>query len=334
MSEKKLTKDIISQLKNTDEYKRSQAIAGCITFLSNKIKELELNNNNLNKKIEDLNKKNTSESELNFKLKSEIKVLKKQSELYKTKLSVTEELNKTLEKTVSELKNKINNDKIFYNQKNEKLSSSINKYKNIIEEIKSEKEKEINILIKEKTEIYNEKENILNELNKTKKIEELNKQLKHKMKKYEVLLYKMDLENQGYKDEIQKYQNQLSTLTGQTINFIPIYKIDLNTELDSIQNNNNIDNDNNSNEENIDNNKEEENIETNIDDKNEIIENNNDINNKEDNNNEKYINTEDINYHGNNNKNNSDNSNENSENDEGNNSKDNEEDIQDFNKNK
>ena len=334
MSEKKLTKDIISQLKNTDEYKRSQAIAGCITFLSNKIKELELNNNNLNKKIEDLNKKNTSESELNFKLKSEIKVLKKQSELYKTKLSVTEELNKTLEKTVSELKNKINNDKIFYNQKNEKLSSSINKYKNIIEEIKSEKEKEINILIKEKTEIYNEKENILNELNKTKKIEELNKQLKHKMKKYEVLLYKMDLENQGYKDEIQKYQNQLSTLTGQTINFIPIYKIDLNTELDSIQNNNNIDNDNNSNEENIDNNKEEENIETNIDDKNENIENNNDTNNKEDNNNEKYINTEDINYHGNNNKNNSDNSNENSENDEGNNSKDNEEDIQDFNKNK
>ena len=101
MSEKKLTKDIISQLKNTDEYKRSQAIAGCITFLSNKIKELELNNNNLNKKIEDLNKKNTSESELNFKIKSEIKVLKKQSELYKTKLSVTEELNKTLEKTVS-----------------------------------------------------------------------------------------------------------------------------------------------------------------------------------------------------------------------------------------
>ena len=98
------------------------------------------------------------------------------------------------------------------------------------------------------------------------------------MKKYEVLLYKMDLENQGYKDEIQKYQNQLSTLTGQTINFIPIYKIDLNTELDSIQNNNN--NDNNSNEENIDNNKEEENIETNIDDKNENIENNNDTNNK------------------------------------------------------
>ena len=329
MSEKKLTKDIIFQLKSTEEYKRSKAIADCITFLSNKIKELELNNNNLNKKIEELNKKNTSESESNFKLKSEIKVLKKQSELYKTKLSVTEELNKTLEKTVSELKNKINNDKIFYNQKNEKLSSSINKYKNIIEEIKSVKEKEINILLKEKNELYNEKENIINELNNKKKFEELNKQLKHKMKKYEVLLYKMDLENQGYKDEIQKYQNQLSTLTGQAINFIPIYKIDLNTELDSIQNLKE-NNDNISNEENI--NKEEENIETNNDNKND--KNINDICKNEVNINEKYINTEDINYQHNDENNNSENSNENSENNEENKSKDNEEDIQEFNKSK
>ena len=329
MSEKKLTKDIIFQLKSTEEYKRSKAIADCITFLSNKIKELELNNNNLNKKIDDLTKKNTSESDLNFKLKSELKVLKKQGELYKSKLSVTEELNKTLEKTISELKNKINNDKLFYNQKNEKLSSSINKYKNIIEEIKSEKEKEINILIKEKNELYKEKENIINELNNKKKFEELNKQLKHKMKKYEVLLYKMDLENQGYKDEIQKYQNQLSTLTGQTINFIPIYKIDLNTELDSIQNLKE-NNDNIFNEENI--NKEEDNIETNNDNKKD--KNINDICNNEVNINEKYINTEDINYQHNEENNNSENSNENSENDEENKSKDNEEDIQEFNKSK
>ena len=42
MSNLKLTKDILLQLKNTDEYKRSLAISDCITFLSNKIKELEL----------------------------------------------------------------------------------------------------------------------------------------------------------------------------------------------------------------------------------------------------------------------------------------------------
>ena len=95
--------------------------------------------------------------------------------------------------------------------------------------------------------------------------------MKTKIKKYEVLLYKMDLENQGYKDEIQKYQNQLSTVTGQNINFIPIYKIDLNSELENIDGNNDeknnfndggnneVDNednneDNNNNKETIDNN--------------------------------------------------------------------------------
>ena len=320
MSEKKKIKDIISELKNTNEYKRSKAIADCITFLSNKIKDLELSNDNLNIKINDLNKKKSSETELNFKLKSEIKVLKNQAELYKTKLSVTEELNKTLERTILELKNKLNSDKMSYNQKNAQISSSLNKYKNIIEDLKKERDKNensINNLIKEKKILYNEKE-------KLKKNEELNKQLKYKIKKYEVLLYKMDLENQGYKDEIQKYQNQISTLTGQTINFIPIYKIDLNAELETIEgnNNNNLDNESNNNknenieiniENNIEENKNNDKFEDNIEDNNEYNE-------------EKYINTEDINYQNNDEeKNNSEedieNFDENNENNDDNNSK-------------
>ena len=234
MSEGKIINDIIKQLKITDEYKRSQAIAGCITFLSNKIKELELDNSNLNIKINDLTQKITSESELNFKLKSEMKVMQSQTELYKTKLSVTEELNKTLEQTISELKNKLNTDKISFNKKCEEFTLSLNKYKNTIEELKNEKENNESELINlknEKNEMLSENEKLNDELNNMKKLEDINIQLKNKIKKYEVLLYKMDLENQGYKDEIQKYQNQLSTVTGQTINFIPIYKIDLNSEL-------------------------------------------------------------------------------------------------------
>ena len=155
MSKIKTQKDLITNLKSTDEYKRSKAIAGCITFLSDKIKELESDKNNLLTKLDDLSKKNLSQKDLNIKLKSELEVQKSQNGLYKKKLTV---------------------------------------------------------------------------------LEELNKQLKHKIKKYEILLYKMDLENQGYKDEIQKYQNQLSTITGQSINFIPIYKIDLNSELENIDN--------------------------------------------------------------------------------------------------
>ena len=81
-----------------------------------------------------------------------------------------------------------------------------------------------------------------NENKSYKKLIENNKKLISKIKKYEVLLYKMDLENQGYKDEIQKYQNQLATVTGQNFNFVPIYKIDLNSELETIEDKNKNDN--------------------------------------------------------------------------------------------
>ena len=214
MSKIKAQKDLIANLKSTDEYKRSKAIAGCITFLSEKIKELEFEKSNLILKLDDLTKKNITQKELNSKLKSELEVQKSQNGLYKTKLTVLEELKKTFEQTVSELKNKLEKEKNDQKQRNEQYELAINKYKTTLYEIK-------------------------NENKKYKKSDEVNKKLKNKIKKYEVLLYKMDLENQGYKDEIQKYQNQLSTITGQNINFIPIYKIDLNSELETIDKNKN-----------------------------------------------------------------------------------------------
>ena len=211
MSKIKAQKDLITNLKSTDEYKRSKAIAGCITFLSEKIKELEFEKSNLIIKLDDLTKKNITQKELNSKLKSELEVQKSQNGLYKTKLTVLEELKKTFEQTVSELKNKLEKEKKEQKEKIDQYELMLNKYKQISIETK------------------NENKNF-------QKLEEINKTLKTKIKKYEVLLYKMDLENQGYKDEIQKYQNQLATITGQNINFIPIYKIDLNSELETIDN--------------------------------------------------------------------------------------------------
>ena len=224
MSKIKTQKDLIINLKSTDEYKRSKAIAGCITFLSDKIKELELDKNNLLTKLDDLSKKNLSQKDLNIKLKSELEVQKSQNGLYKKKLTVLEELNKTFEQTVSELKNKIEKQKIEQKERNEQYEIMINKYKKIANEAK------------------NEKEQIKNENKSYKKLIENNKKLISKIKKYEVLLYKMDFENQGYKDEIQKYQNQLATVTGQNFNFVPIYKIDLNSELETIEDKNKNDN--------------------------------------------------------------------------------------------
>ena len=58
MSKIKAQKDLVLNLKSTDEYKRSKAIAGCITFLSEKIKELETEKTNLTIKLEEITKKN------------------------------------------------------------------------------------------------------------------------------------------------------------------------------------------------------------------------------------------------------------------------------------
>ena len=168
MSKIKAQKELIINLKSTDEFKRSKAIAGCITFLSDKIKELESEKSNLIIKLEDLTKKNLSQKELNAKLKSELEVQKNQNGLFKTKLNVLEELKKTFEKTVSELKNKLEKEKKEQKEKIDQYELMLNKYKQISIETK------------------NENKNF-------QKLEEINKTLKKKKKKYEVLLYKMDL---------------------------------------------------------------------------------------------------------------------------------------------
>ena len=137
MSKIKAQKDLITNLKSTNEYKRSKAIADCITFLSDKIKELELEKSNLTIKLEDLSKKNSSQKDLNMKLKSELDVQKSQNGLYKTKLTVLEELNKTLEQTISELKNKLEKEKSEQKKRNEQYELMVNKYKKMLTETKS-----------------------------------------------------------------------------------------------------------------------------------------------------------------------------------------------------
>ena len=62
--------------------------------------------------------------------------------------------------------------------------------------------------------------------------------LNKKLKDYEILFYKLDLENHSFKQEIKNYQNKLCTITGESVdNQIPIKKIDVNNELNTIENN-------------------------------------------------------------------------------------------------
>ena len=237
--------ELISQLQSTNEYKRSCAIAESIQLLLNKISELEAEKSNLIKANDDAAQSNANQSALITKLKSENALLQNESQLYKTKLSVTEQLNKTLEQTVNELNSKISTQQKTFNTKCDQFSNVLNEYKNIFEELKIEKlslETQLSKSVKELTEAKSKNEILSKQIDSLKQDQQNSQSLNKKLKEYELLLYKIDLENQTFKQEIKNLHNKynIPLTNSETIDNtsgIPVIKkIDLNSELNTIEN--------------------------------------------------------------------------------------------------
>lgn len=237
--------ELINQLQSTNEYKRSCAIAESIQLLLNKISELEAEKSNLIKINDDAVQSNANQSALITKLKSENALLQNESKLYKTKLSVTEQLNKTLEQTVNELNSKISTQQKTFNTKCEQFSNVLNEYKNIFEELKIEKlslETQLSKSVKELTEAKSKNEILSKQIDSLKQDQQNSQSLNKKLKEYELLLYKIDLENQTFKQEIKNLHNKynIPLTNSETIDNssgIPVIKkIDLNSELNTIEN--------------------------------------------------------------------------------------------------
>lgn len=237
--------ELISQLQSTNEYKRSCAIAESIQLLLNKISELEAEKSNLIKANDDAAQSNANQSALITKLKSENALLQNESKLYKTKLSVTEQLNKTLEQTVNELNSKISTQQKTFNTKCDQFSNVLNEYKNIFEELKIEKlslETQLSKSVKELNEAKSKNEILSKQIDSLKQDQQNSQSLNKKLKEYELLLYKIDLENQTFKQEIKNLHNKynIPLTNSETIDNtsgIPVIKkIDLNSELNTIEN--------------------------------------------------------------------------------------------------
>ena len=164
------------------------------------------------------------------------------SKLLKIKLNITEKLNNSLEETIKELNLKIENQEKNFNKKCENFNNILNEYKNIFEELKSEKETLEDKLKQAFNDINNYKELIQNyqfEINKLKSNKISLDILNKKIKSYEILMYKLDLENQSFKKDILNYRNQIAYITNSQTNEenFPIQKINLNQELDNIEKN-------------------------------------------------------------------------------------------------
>ena len=239
--------DLIFQLKQTDEHNRSKAIADSITFLLSYIKSLETKNSSLQEKITELT---TSNADLNMnltKLKSDNTLLQNEIKILKSKFSITDQLNHTLEQTISELNTKLSNQQINFDSKCDKFSNILTEYKSVFEALKQEKasqDNELNNVIDELNQLKTENEHLSSDNNTLKKEKMKYHSLQKKVKEYELLLYKIDLENQTFRQELKKYQKSNVTrgksnitYNQQTDSIDAINKIDLNNELNTIDNN-------------------------------------------------------------------------------------------------
>ena len=185
---------------NSDEYMKSKAIAESIQSLLNRISVLECEN-------EKLVKYNSNTIAIVNQLKSENALMINEINVYKNKESVNKELIATYEETIDKMKNSIKHKENEFKTNIEKYQKIINEYKTIYEEMKVDKvtlEKQIEQAIKEVNVLKEENLSLCKEIEKYKQKSKQCESLDKKCKEYQILLYKLDLENQLYKEQIKK----------------------------------------------------------------------------------------------------------------------------------
>ena len=126
-------------------------------------------------------------------------------------------------------------------RKIKELKNENNEYKNIIEKLKNEKitlDYKLNESLKQLNEYKERNENLLFENNRLNSDKIALNIVNRKLKSYQILMYKIDLENQTFKKDIINYRNYISKITNTETNEnnFPYQKINLNEELNTIDN--------------------------------------------------------------------------------------------------
>ena len=223
-------------MNNSDDYMKSKAIADSIQTMLNRISVLESEN-------EKLIKYNSNTIAIVNQLKSENALLVNEINVYKSKESVNKELIATYEETIEKMKIKMKEKENEFKINTEKYVTIINEYKTIYEEMKVDKvslEKQIEKAIQKVNEIKEKNRSLCKEIERYKestiKCENLNK----KCKEYQILLYKLDLENQLYKEHLKKNNININNIANNITynNSVDIEEKDLSkirTEIENTQ---------------------------------------------------------------------------------------------------
>ena len=236
-----ISPELIKKLESTEEYKRDSAIKTSIDYLIGKIEELTEINSKLTNQNDEMSLYLKNINEKILKIQNDHNLLLNETKMYKTKLSISEKMINSLESTIREFNIKFDNKETMFNNKCNQFNRILNEYKNIIDKLKNEKitlDYKLNESLKQLNEYKEINEKILFENNKLNADKIALKVLNRKLKSYQILMYKLDLENQNFKKDIINYRNYISKITNTEINEnnFPYQKINLNEELSIIDN--------------------------------------------------------------------------------------------------
>ena len=124
-----------------------------------------------------------------------------------TEIEVFEKIKQLSNETIDKMKSKIKEKENEFKINSEKYMKIINEYKTIYEEMKVDKvslEKQIEKAIQNVNEIKEENRSLCKEIEKYKEITIQCENLNKKYKEYQILLYKLDFENQFYKELLKE----------------------------------------------------------------------------------------------------------------------------------
>ena len=224
----------------SNEYKRSIAISDAINLLIDKIEKLEKDKNKLKMSLEqreDLLEKMEKEVQLlNSKVKMERKEREINEDQFRKKFDDLTLVNLSMDEKIKNLEN-------FYKMKNKEKSSN---FQNILSEYKStfdSLENEIKRLHSEMKHSENLHKEIIEDIQKSHKNLMENYSGKEiiqnkKLKEYEILFHKLDLENRNYRESIRALNKKFnfSGCEKDLIDLILPKKIDLINEITTIEN--------------------------------------------------------------------------------------------------
>jgi DNA repair exonuclease SbcCD ATPase subunit len=234
----KVLRRILILFLDADEYKRSLAISEAFNFLLDKIKVSEEKlKEGINSEMKYTESIKNLKSELNEKIKItelNLEEFEQKEFILTNKIDALNSINKSLENKVKQFESEIKNFKNIQTERDNEFEKIILEYKENFEKLGREFQILQNNSSRKEKEFLDTEKKLNNEINSLKEKEIF---LNKKLKEFEVLIYKQNLENQNLRDGLRNFNSKTAVESlADTLQSLSTTKIDVENELKTIDN--------------------------------------------------------------------------------------------------